>query len=410
MASIDYYLKRRKNKEKHPVYLRIIHRRESNLVPVNIKVEENQWNKREQKVRKSHTKQKQLNEFLKRYKLEIETEIFYWVKKNPQLRSSDLKQRILKYNKTGGSDSIPEIDFFEFSKDIISGFKKAGKYQRKKNYSTVINKMKHFWKRKKLHFYEIDVTFLRRFELFLQEEYDNNPNTIKNNMKKIRKLFNDAIRESITTKDLYPFDRYTMPSKKVYKTKLSEDEIKLFASVDSKIGTRLFDAQQMFLFAYYCWGMRFRDVLQLRWNNIEEGRLSYITSKSTKQFSLKLPTPAKEILDLYRVEDSQPIDFIFPLFDNRYDYSDPTYMEKQVSAKNAIINQRLNDLQALAGIKKHISFHISRHSFAQRARVKGITVDDIKDLLGHSDYKTTMNYIESLGEEHLDSVAAGIFD
>lgn len=105
------------------------------------------------------------------------------------------------------------MDFFEFSKDIISGLEKSGKYQRKKNYNTVINKVKHFWKRKKLHFYEIDVTFLRRFELFLQEEYDNNPNTIKNNMKKIRKLFNDAIREKITTKDLYPFDRYTMPSK-----------------------------------------------------------------------------------------------------------------------------------------------------------------------------------------------------
>lgn len=121
MASIDYYLKRRKNNGKHPVYLRVIHRRESNLVPVNIKVEENQWNKREQKVRKNHPKQKQINEFLKRYKLEIETEIFYWVKKNPQLRASDLKQRILKYYMAGGSDSIPEIDFFEFAKDIIKG-------------------------------------------------------------------------------------------------------------------------------------------------------------------------------------------------------------------------------------------------------------------------------------------------
>lgn len=410
MASIDYYLKRRKNKNKHPVYLRVIHRRESNLVPVNIKVEEKYWIKKDQIVRKSHPRHKQINEFLKRYKLEIETEIFYWVKKNPQLRASDLKQRILKYNKTGGSDSIPEIDFFEFAKDIIIGFEKAGKYQRKKNYNTVINKVRHFWKRKKLHFYEIDAKFLRKFELFLQEEYENNPNTIKNNMKKIRKLFNDAIRENITTKDLYPFDRYTMPSKKVYKTKLSEEEIELFASVETKKGTRLFDAQQMFLFAFYCWGMRFRDVLKLRWNNIEDDRLIYITSKSTKQISLKLPTPAMDILALYRMEDSQPNDFIFPLFDNKFDYSDPTYLEKQVSAKNALINQRLDDLQDLAGIKKNISFHISRHSFAQRARVKGVTVDDIKDLLGHSDYKTTMSYLESLGEEHLDSVAAGIFD
>jgi len=410
MATIDYYLKKRKDKDKHPIYLRMIHRRESNLVPVNIKVEEKLWNKKEQEVRKSHPRHKQINEFLKRYKLEIETEVFYWVKKNPQLHSSDLKQRIVMFNKTGGSDAIPEIDFFEFAEDIINGFERTGKYQRKKNYNTVISKVKHFWKRKKLHFYEIDVKFLRKFELFLQEKYQNNPNTIKNNMKKIRKLFNDAIRERIATKDLYPFDNYTMPSKKVYKTKLSEEEINQFASVDTIKGTRIFDAQKMFLFAYYCWGMRFRDVLQLKWENVKDGRLTYITSKSSKHISLKLPQPAQEILNHYRNGESQSNDFIFPLFDDRFDYSDPTFLEKQISAKNALINQRLDDLQSLAEIKQSISFHISRHSFAQRARLKGISIDDIKDLLGHSDYKTTMNYIESLGEEHLDKVAAGIFD
>ncbi len=411
MATIDYYLKKRKNKEKHPIYLRVVHRRESNLIPVNIKVQEQHWNKNGQEVRKSHPRQKQINEFLTRYRVEIESEVFYWEKKNPQLRSSDIKQRILRYNKTGGSDAIPEIDFFEFAEDIIDGFKRTGKHRRKRNYRTVINKIQAFWKSKKLHFYDVDVTFLRKFELFLEEEYENNPNTIQNNMKKIRKIFNDAIGERITTKDLYPFDRYKMPSKKVYKTKLSEEEISQFNSVKTKKGTRQFDAQNLFLFAYYCWGMRFRDILQLKWRNISNNRLVYITSKTSKHLSLVLPKAAIDILKHYRTEDPPKYNsFVFPLFDDRVDYSDKEFFEDQVGSKNSLVNQRLLELQKKAKIEKRISFHTSRHSFAQAARRKGVTVDDLKELMGHSSIKTTEDYIESLGEEHLDDVAAGIFD
>ena len=411
MASIDYYLKKRKNKEKHPIYLRVTHRRETNLVPVNIKVQVKHWNKSGQEVRKSHPRHDQINKFLTRYRIEIESEVFYWEKKNPLLRSSDIKQRILRYNKTGGSDSVPEIDFFEFAEDLIDGFKKSGKYRREKNYRAVIKKVKDFWKRKKLHFYEVDVTFLRKFELFLQNKYENNPNTIKNNMKKIRKIFNDAIRERVAKKDQYPFDNYRMPSKKVYKTKLTEEEIEKFKSVRTKKGTRQFDAQQLFLFAFYCWGMRFRDAIQLKWQNVNSNRLTYITSKSSKHISLVLPRAARLILNHYKPKGTPNQDsFIFPLLEDHLDYSDPKFFERQVSSKNSLINQRLLELQNKAKIEKRISFHIARHSFAQAARRKGVISDDLKELLGHSDLKTTEGYIESLGEEHLDEVAAGIFD
>lgn len=90
------------------------------------------WNKSGQEVRKSHLRRNRINDFLARYRTEIESEVRYWEQKSPQLRASDSKQRMLRYNKTVGSSFVTKINFFEFAQYLFNGLKKLENTEKRK--------------------------------------------------------------------------------------------------------------------------------------------------------------------------------------------------------------------------------------------------------------------------------------
>ena len=59
---------------------------------------------------------------------------------------------------------------------------------------------------------------------------------------------------------------------------------------------------------------------------------------------------------------------------------------------NQKMNEYLKEIGALCGINKDLTFHLARHSFATLTLTKGVTIESVSKMLGHTNIKTTQIY------------------
>ena len=56
------------------------------------------------------------------------------------------------------------------------------------------------------------------------------------------------------------------------------------------------------------------------------------------------------------------------------------------------MNSYLKEIADICGIKKNLTFHIARHTFATLCLSKGVPVESVSKILGHTNIKTTQIY------------------
>ena len=56
------------------------------------------------------------------------------------------------------------------------------------------------------------------------------------------------------------------------------------------------------------------------------------------------------------------------------------------------INKRIKKVAAMCGLKKRVSFHVSRHSWAVLALEYGMPIESVSKILGHTNITTTQIY------------------
>ncbi|MDR0926716.1 MAG: site-specific integrase [Ignavibacteria bacterium] len=146
---------------------------------------------------------------------------------------------------------------------------------------------------------------------------------------------------------------------------LTLGEIRALANTDCKNKV----LKRAFLFACLV-GLRISDVRKLKWSDIKQDEkqwsISFNQKKTKKLQYLPIPEQAKKYLG----ETESPDTLVF--------YPLSAYALKNWAEK--------------AGLKKHLSFHCSRHSFAVLQLEAGTSLVTLKNLLGHSRVETTMKY------------------
>jgi integrase len=346
-----------------------------------------------------------------------------YAKKNSQLReiihkaenaSNELEKNeiiptlesVAQYLKGEGNSTV---DFIKYAEHIRDDFKASQQVGSWKKYNNVINHLKVYLKRDELKFQDIGVSLVTGFEQYLKTE-GKAINTIETKLKTFRAILYRAINEGIYPQERNPFFRIKIKTAKTSKEKLNPEEIKKIEVLKLEEGSALWNTRNYFIFSFYTAGIRFGDFAQVKWSNIKDGRLKYKMGKTGLTKSIKLFPQALKILSYYEYTKVENRDtYIFPLLENKK-YPDKFFLFNKISSKNTVINKNLKAIAKKIDLTKVLSFHISRHSYSDVARKKGMNVFDISKSLGHSSLKITERYLGSLDSESLDSAMEKVFE
>jgi integrase len=160
---------------------------------------------------------------------------------------------------------------------------------------------------------------------------------------------------------------------------LTIDEVRDFAAADTPYKS----VQEAFLFACYT-GLRYSDVKLLTWSQIRGGMVYYRQHKTRKQEYLPLAKPAINILSgKPHAGDNAPV-FSLPC--------------------SSTTNDHLRNIAAYAGIRRRITFHVSRHTCATLLLSLGVGIEVVSKVLGHSDIATTQIYAKVMADKIREGV------
>ena len=373
-----------------PVYLRVTAHRKKRYQATGVAVEPKHWNERRSRVRASHPIADALNARLGEVEATAKTAAL-------GATSAD----VVKAAVGGATGSMTE--YFE---EFVAGLDADGRLWDHRKYQTTLTKLRSALGQT-LSWAEVDADALKRFERYLRRVKENNANTTRKELTRLRRVFRQAIREGVIEPADDPFLTYEKPkAQPVHRRKLALAEVEALrdAALDPASATGL--ARDAFVFAFYAGGMRFGDVCTLRAGDVREGpsghRAEYTMMKTGTRVAVPVPPPALEVLDRQRPLAERPL--AFPLI-GPDDLSDPVRLRRRVNSRNAQLNVSLKRAAKAAEVESEgLTMHVARHSYADFARRKSGDLYAISKTLGHADLKTTEAYLRSFDQDAVDKL------
>lgn len=406
MSTINVILRTSKlnSQGEAPLCIRITKDRISKFIFLNYRIKPELWDDEKRRVKKGHPNSARLNHFITTKLAEAENSALKCETFDKQILTEKIKEDIL--------GKAPE-SFIKFAEKYILELAANHKLGSHRKTKTVVEKVKEYMQGRELYFDNITVTWLKDYSQYLKADKvnkdgikkGNRQNTVSNNLRTIRRIFNLGINEDFITEDKNPFKRMKLVTEKVKKEFLTDEELMLIELAKLENNSRLDLTRNMFVFSAYAGGLRISDILLLRWKHFDGERIVMQTKKTASTVTIKLPSKALEILGKFKSDESKPEEFIFPVLRNDVDYTNPKRLFHGIANADTDINEDLRDIVKIAELEKKVTFHTARHTFATRALRKGVRIEYVSKLMGHASISTTSIYAQVVNEE-LDKAMA----
>lgn len=337
-------------------------------ISTNLYLRPGQWDQNTSQVI-NHPQSYDLNAMLYDKILELQAaEISYW--------RQGVSPSLLDIKSAAKQNITADVTFMQFARRSVE--QSSRRTGTKQNMMATLNRMKEF--RGDVEIRDVDYRYLTDFEAYLRG-LGLMVNSVGKHLRNVRTLINEAINQGYMSLNDYPFRKFKIQKEKPEHRVLTQKELSKLESttLKGKMKQRVLDS---FLFCCYS-GLRFSDYKQLTDDNI-------LSLKGSKWLSLRTQkTNVKQKIPIYLLFDGKALGLI-------QKYESIQHMNK--IGCNADVNRILKDITDKAGIKKRVTFHTARHTFATLLLGQSIPITTIQRLLGHTSVKTTQIYSEVLDD------------
>ncbi|WP_345004376.1 site-specific integrase [Snuella lapsa] len=392
--SVLFWLKLASAKNgKAPLYVRITVNGKRAELSLKRKLVISDWDASKNKLKGLGDEAKRINAYLKQVNAQL-FEAYQKLKTENKLITASL----IKSSFVGTGESRKTLsDIIDYHNEHM---KSTLRWGTQKNYFTTHKYIYLFLKQKHrttdIFLCELNYKFIIDFERFLRHQKEMGNNTVMKHIERLRKMVSLAYKMEWLDKD--PFVKFEAKYEKKERCFLTSEELERIENKAFGIG-RLQLIKDLFVFSCYT-GLSYGDVMGLIANDLckgIDGKLWIHSYREKTSIPIKVPLLSKalEIIDKYKEHpDSQKRQTLFPTISNQK------------------LNSYLKEIADVCSIKKNLTFHVARHTFATTVLLSnGVPIETVSKLLGHTKLSTTQIYarvVESKISEDMNSLVSRI--
>lgn len=385
LLSVLFYVRKSKseNATHATIYLRITYDGKRVEISTMRKVPLAKWNAKANKMEGTSVAAKQINRHLDNLKNKIYLSHQRLIDDKVEVSAINIKNEYL------GNNEVRKFILDMFEEHNTGMEKLIGKdysFRTLQRYKTTKKHLAAFiyssYKLNDFPVKDIDTKFVNAFVYYLKTTQNLTHNSALKYLAYFKKIVRVAFTNGWMEKD--PFYNFKLKIQQIDREFLNKDEIIKIMEKDFFI-PRIQHVRDVFLFSCYT-GLAYSDVEKLTKDDIVKGIDGnlWIKIKRTKTKTLSsiplLPIAQKLVEKYADVNNSKGK--LFPVYSNQR------------------MNSYLKEIADSCGIKKNLTFHIARHTFATTVTLtNGVPIESVSKMLGHKSLKTTQHYAKILDEK-----------
>lgn len=341
------------------------------------------WNSKSESAKGTDEASRMLNSFIHRVRGNVEKHYADMVANGQRVTAEAIRDRYLGLDSKDRSllEAYEEHNLMVQTQATTGNVVEAtlGKYKYSKRVLEKFIKVRYDETDIKL--IDLKYKFLVDYEFYLRNNIRLSHNTAMTYVKHLKKVVSFAImNEWLQT---HPFVNFKCTTRDTHRGYLTKDELDKIMNIRLEDDT-LERVRDVFVFQCYT-GYAYTEVRRIGREHLARGidgeiwcsiQRNKTTSKTIKKSNVPLLPKALEIIEKYKDDKQCDIEgTCLPGF------------------SNSNINMGLKKIARMCGIKKTLTTHMGRHTFATTVTLaNGVSIESISSMLGHSEIKTTQIY------------------